>query len=109
MPKASRRSLKSLNQFYNKQKAKLQSKLANNQKSSKLIQRLTAKRNNRINSYLHKASRWIINHLDKHGIGKLIIGNNSGWKQSINLGKSVNQSFTAIPHHRLIEMLIYKG
>ena len=103
------RPLKSLNQFYNKQKAKLQSKLANNQKSSKQIQRLTAKRNNRINSYLHKASRWIINHLDKHGIGKLIIGNNSGWKQSINLGKSVNQSFTAIPHHRLIEMLIYKG
>lgn len=103
------RPLKSLNQLYNKQKARLQSKLANNQKSSLSIQRLTAKRNNRICDYLHRASRWIINHLDKQGIGKLIIGNNPGWKQSINLGKSVNQSFTAIPHHRLIEMLIYKG
>ena len=103
------RPLKSINQFYNKTKAKLQSLLTNNQKTSLAIQRLTAKRNNRVDSYLHKASRWIINQLDKHGIGKLIIGLNSGWKQSINLGKSVNQSFTAIPHHRLIEMLIYKG
>lgn len=103
------RPLKSLNQFYNKTKARLQSQLVNNQKTSKRIQRLTAKRNNRVSSYLHQASRWIINHLDKHGIGKLIIGNNPLWKQKVNLGKQVNQSFTAIPHHRLIEMLIYKG
>ncbi|MEM7591439.1 MAG: transposase [Cyanobacteria bacterium P01_A01_bin.83] len=103
------RPLKSLNQFYNKQKAKLQSQLANNQKSSQQIQRLTANRNNRINSYLHKVSRWVINYLDKQRIGKLIIGNNPGWKQSCNLGKSVNQSFVSISHHRLIEMLIYKG
>ena len=31
------------------------------------------------------------------------------WKQSIKLGKQVNQSFTAIPHSRLIEMLVYKA
>lgn len=103
------RPLKSINQFYNKTQAKLQSLLTNNQKTSRQIQRLTSLRNNRVDSYLHRASRWIVNHLDRHGIGKLIIGNNSGWKQSVNLGKSVNQSFTAIPHHRLIEMLIYKG
>ena len=103
------RPLKSLNQLYNKTKAKLQSLLPANQKTSKRIGSLTRKRNNQVDSYLHKASKWIINHLDRQGIGKLIIGNNPGWKQSVNLGKQINQSFTAIPHTRLIEMLVYKA
>ncbi len=121
------RPLKSINQLYNKTKAKRRAEtpmssssttlpasqaaslLKGVQRTSKQIQQLTRKRNNRVDSYLHLVSRWIINHLDKQGIGKLIIGNNQGWKQSCNLGKSINQSFTAIPHHRLIEMLIYKG
>lgn len=103
------RPLKSLNQNYNKTKAKLQSLLPKSQKSSSRIQLLTRKRNNRIDNYLHLCSRWIVNHLDKHGIGKLIIGHNQGWKQSVNLGSKNNQSFTSIPHFRLIEMLIYKA
>ena len=103
------RPLKSLNQLYNKTKAKLQSLLSVKQTTSKRIQQLTRKRNNQVDTYLHKASRWIVNHLDACGIGKLIIGNNPGWKQSINLGKQVNQSFTTIPHSRLIEILVYKA
>ncbi len=103
------RPLKSLNQFYNKTKAKLSSQLPQNQSSSQLIQRLTANRNNRIDTYLHQASRWIINHLAQHGIGQLIIGKNPLWKQAVNNGKKNNQSFVNIPHARFIEMLIYKG
>ena len=81
------RPLKSINQFYNKRKAFLQSLLSEKQQTSTLIQRITANRNNRIDTYLHQASRWIINHLDKHGISKLIIGKNPLWKQEINNGK----------------------
>ena len=103
------RPLKSLNQFYNKTLAKLQSSLPQNQSTSQLIQRLTANRNNRIDTYLHQASRWIINHLDKRGISKLIIGKNLLWKQAVNNGKKNNQSFVNIPHARFVEMLIYKG
>ena len=103
------RPLKSLNQFYNKNKALLQSKLKEKKQSSKQINRLTAKRNNQVDTYLHQASRWIINHLDKHGIGKLIIGKNPLWKQKVNNGKKNNQSYVSIPHARFIEMLIYKG
>ena len=95
------RPLKSLNQFYNKIKAKLQSQLKGEQQSSKQIQRLTAKRNNQVDTYLHQASRWIINHLDKYGIGKLIIGKNPLWKQEVNNGKKNNQSFVNIPHAEL--------
>ena len=103
------RPLKSLNQFYNKIKAKLQSQLKGEQQNSKQIQRLTAKRNNQVDTYLHQASRWIINHLDKYGIGQLIIGKNPLWKQEVNNGQKNNQSFVNIPHANFIEMLIYKG
>jgi len=103
------RPLKSLNQFYNKTKAKFQSLLRGGKQSSNRIQQLTAKRNNRIDSYLHQASSWIINHLDQQGIGKLVIGKNPLWKQEINNGKKNNQSFTSIPHTRFVEMLTYKA
>ena len=103
------RPLKSLNQFYNKNRALLQSQLKGKKPTSKKISRLTAKRNNQVDAYLHVCSRWIINHLDKHGIGKLIIGKNPLWKQNINNGKVQNQTFVSIPHARFIEMLIYKG
>ena len=101
--------LKSINQFYNKQKAKLQSKLRGNQKTSNLLKRITANRNNKIDTYLHLCSRWIIDYLDKQGISKLVIGKNPLWKQEIKTGKKNNQSFVSIPHAKFIEMLIYKG
>ena len=103
------RPLKSLNQYYNKTLAFLQSNLPKNTQTSKGIKSLARTRNNRVENYLHRCSRWIINHLNEQGIGKLIIGHNQGWKQSVKLGKKVNQSFTTIPHSRLIEMLAYKA
>ncbi len=103
------RPLKSSNQFYNKIKAKLQSQLRDKQRTSKRIKKLTAKRNNRVDSYLHQASRWIIDYLDYRGIGKLIIGKNPLWKEEINNGKRNNQSFVSIPHSCFVEMLIYKA
>ncbi|MEB3180463.1 MAG: IS200/IS605 family accessory protein TnpB-related protein [Nostocaceae cyanobacterium] len=42
-------------------------------------------------------------------ISKLIIGNNQGWKQDINIGKNNNQEFTKIPHAKLINLLTYKA
>ena len=102
------RPLKSINQFYNKTKAKLQSKLPKRQKSSKRISLLTDKRNNKIQDYIHKASRYIVNWLIKNKIGTLVIGKNKEWKQEINIGSKNNQSFTMIPHARFIDLIIYK-
>ena len=66
------------------------------------------KRENRINDYLHKASRSIVNYLVSNQIDTLVIGKNNGWKQNINLGKVNNQNFVQIPFNRFIEMLSYK-
>lgn len=102
--------VKSINQYYNKKKAKLQSELEikNKKKSSKQIQNLTLKRNNKIKDYFHKASRYIVNHLVNQSINTLIISKNDGWKQETDLGKRNNQNFVCIPHSMFINLLKYK-
>ncbi|MFN6307756.1 MAG: RNA-guided endonuclease InsQ/TnpB family protein [Microcystis sp.] len=102
------RPLKSLNQFYNQRRAKLQSLLKGNRQSSQRICRLTRCRNQKIDDYLHQASRYLVNLLVDQEITTLVIGKNDGWKQEVNLGKVNNQKFVTIPHARLIEMISYK-
>jgi IS605 OrfB family transposase len=102
------RPVKSVNQYYNKRKAELQSKLGHTG-TTKRMERLTNKRNRRIDHYLHTTSRWIIDDLVAHGIGTLVIGKNNGWKQEANMGKRTNQNFVSIPHARLIQMVQYKA
>jgi IS605 OrfB family transposase len=102
------RPMKSVNQFYNKRKAELQSKLGRTG-TTKRMELLTNKRNRRIDHYLHTTSRWIVDDLVAHGIGTLVIGKNDGWKQEVNMGKRTNQHFVAIPHARFIQMIQYKA
>jgi len=105
------RPLKSINQYYNKHKAKFQSELEIKQKrkSSKRIKILSFKRNNKIQDYLHKSSRIIINRCKKNNINTIIIGNNKLWKTNINIGKRNNQNFVSIPFDTLIEQIKYKA
>ncbi len=103
------RPLKSINQFYNKRKSRLQSQLKGNRQTSPRIQGLTRCRNQKVDNYLHHASRVIVDHLVVNQIGTLVIGKNAQWKTEINLGKQTNQNFVSIPHSRLIEMLEYKA
>ena len=102
--------VKSINQYYNKKKAVLQSelKLKQNKNTSKHLQNLTLKRNNKIKDYFHKASRYIVNQLVNQSINTLIIGKNDGWKQETNIGNVNNQNFTQIPHQMFINQLKYK-
>ncbi len=103
------RPLKALNQWYNKRRARLQAKLAEGVSVSRQLDILTDKRNRQISSYLHVASRRIVDWLVAQRIGTLIIGKNDGWKQQVRLGKQTNQNFVFIPHARFIQMLTYKA
>jgi putative transposase len=102
------RPVKSINQFYNKRKAELQSQLRR-KGTTKRMERLTNKRNRRIDHYLHTVSHRIIDLLVQEGISTLVIGKNDAWKQEANLGKRNNQNFVQIPHARFIAMLTYKA
>lgn len=101
--------LKAINTFYNERKAKLQSQLPKNKFLSTKINRLTNNRNRKIGDKIHKISRKIINIAKNENITKIIVGNNRGWKQNINIGAINNRNFTYIPHSVLLEKIRYKG
>ena len=106
------RPVKSINQFYNKRRAELQSKLAQEDAKRHLsnrLERLTNKRPRKIDHYLHTASRRIIDLCVREGIGTLVIGYNQEWKQEVNIGKRNTQNFVNIPFARFIHMLTYKA
>jgi len=101
--------LKSINHFYNKRKSQLQSLLPQGSYLSKRIQRLTNRRNNKVENYIHQVSNKIIKQAQNENVTKVIIGNNKNWKQDVNLGKKTNRNFVSIPHSSLIEKIQYKG
>ena len=98
--------LKSMNQQYNKQKAKIQSELMkrNGQSWSKKLEELTAKRHFRIKNYMHNASALVIKWCVENNIDTLIVGKNDTWKQE----KKHMQNFTSIPYEMLLKQLQYK-
>jgi transposase, IS605 orfB family len=103
------RPIKSINQYYNKTRAKLQSELPNNVKSSKRLKQLSFKRKNKIDYEMNRISAHIINEAVKNNISKIFIGNNNDWKNEINIGRRNNQNFVNIPHTKLFNQLLYKG
>ncbi len=104
------RPLKSINRLYNKQRAHIQQCLAKENRFTSLhLERLTDKRNRRVQHYLHVASRRITDLLLAHRIGFLIIGKNPLWKQNVQMSKRTNQQFMQIPHARFIEIVQYKA
>ncbi len=100
--------LKSINQYFNKKRALLMSYVGNLGWSNR-IKRLTHKRNNKINDYIHKTSRFIVNYCIEHRIENIVIGKNNDWKQNINLGKRNNQNFVNVPFDKLIQQIQYKS
>ena len=105
------RPLKSMNQYYNKRKARLQeeAKSANGLDMTRRMERLTKKRNRKVKDYLHKASRKIVQLAEAANTSLIVIGANRGWKQKVNLGNRTNQNFVAIPYKTLIDMIRYKA
>ena len=103
------RKLKSINQYYNKINAKLQG-IKDKQKIERTTlrqKRITRKRNNRINDYLSKAARTIVNYCLNNDIGKIVLGYNEDFQRNSNIGSINNQNFVNIPYGKLRDKLIY--
>lgn len=100
------RKLKSINQYWNKQKAYYQG-IADKQRQKKThrLNALAGKRNNRTQDYIRKVARYIINYCIEHHIGTVVCGYNGDFKRSMNLGKITNQQFTQISFGSLRETL----
>jgi len=127
------KELKAFNQWFNKEKAKLQSKidiLKNklkkkgeelSQEQIKAIQReirelelklkvLSAHRKRKLDNDLHKIARKLVDLLYETGHKTIYIGKNAlESKNGINLGTKLNQEFVFIPFRKLIELIRYKA
>lgn len=104
------KKLKSINQWFNKENARLQS-IKDKQKYGKkptLRQKyLYSSRNNKVNDYMSKTARKIINYCLENNIGTLVYGYNETFQRNSNIGKANNQTFVNIPFGKLREKLEY--
>lgn len=105
------KGLKSVNKFYNKQMSHYRSvtKRMNGEDYSRKMNQLTVKRNLKVEDFMHKASRHLVNYARNNNISAIVIGKNDEWKQKCNMSKRVNQTFVQIPFARFIEMTAYKA
>ena len=102
--------LKSINQWFNKENAFLQSikdkqhydkKPTNRQKAN------TRDRNNKVNDYMNKMACKVINYCINNDMGTLVVGYNETFQKSSNIGKVNNQTFVNIPYGHLRDKLSY--
>ena len=104
------RKLKSINQWFNKENARLQSvkykqhfgkKTTNRQKAVAHV------RNNKVNDYMNKAARKVIDYCIANDIGTLVVGYNETFQRGSHIGKQNNQKFVNIPYGQLRNKLEY--
>jgi len=101
------KKLKSINYFWNKQNARLQS-IKDKQNIKRYTKRqflLKRKRENRIKDTMRKTAKYILDYCIKNNIGTIVVGHNKGWKQKINIGKRNNQTFVQVPFGYLMSIL----
>ena len=101
------RRLKSINQWFNKENARLQSikdKQHLGMKPSNRQKEMAHKRNNRINDYMNKAARIVIDYCIDNDIGILIVGYNETFQKDSNID---TRNFVNIPYEMLIDKLEY--
>ena len=105
------KNLKSINQWYNKKSSyyKEIAKRMNNLDYTRRMNKITMKRNNKIDDCMHKSSKMIVEYAYNLGCNTIVIGNNKDWKRESSMSKKVNQSFVGIPHQKLIKMIQYKA
>ncbi|EQD41508.1 IS605 OrfB family transposase, partial [mine drainage metagenome] len=104
--------LKSINQYFNKELARYRSindLQGNERKQTEKIQKLFMKRNRKVKDIMHKVSKATVAYAKSLSIETIVIGHNSGWKQSVNMGKKNNQNFVQLPFNTLIQQVQYKA
>ena len=106
--------IKSINQYFNKQKAWRVSVMSKGSVTttrvwSKKLDQLSAYRTNYIRDCFHKMSRQLMEWCKSHKVGYLVLGSNKFWKQESNMGKCNNQNFVSIPFEMLKSMIESKS
>ena len=104
------KKLKSINQWFNKENARLQSikdKQHFGKKSTNRQKAAARNRNNKVNDYMNKTARKVIDYCINNDIGTLVVGYNETFQRNNNIGKQNNQNFVNIPYGHLRNKLEY--
>ena len=102
------RRLKSINQWFNKRTARLQSikdKQHYGRRPTNSQKALACSRNRKVNDYMNKAARIVINYCMANDIGTLVVGYNETFQHGSHLGHANDQNFVNIPFGRLRDKL----
>ena len=104
------RKLKSVNQWFNKENARLQGikdRQGDKRRTTNRQKILADKRNRQVNDYMSKTAKKIINYCIAHNIGTLVVGYNETFQRNTDIGRQNNQNFVNIPYSKLRSKLEY--
>lgn len=104
------RKLKSINQWFNKENARLQSikdKQHFGKKPTNRQKAIARDRNNKVNDYMNKTAHKVIDYCINNDIGTLVVGYNETFQRNSNIGKKNNQNFVNIPYGQFRDKLEY--
>lgn len=99
-----------MNQWYNKENARLQSIKDKQENLRRYTNRQLAnltKHNNRVNDYMNKTAKYILNYCIDNNIGKIVCGYSKTFQYKPNMFKKTKQHFLGIPYGKLREKLEY--
>ena len=100
------RYLKSVNRWYNKERARLQSIYSKQGiKSGRRLAQISLRRQHIIENFLNQTVNLIVKHCLSNQIGWVVVGKMKEIKQEINLGKVNNQNFMIIPYDKFKKKL----
>ena len=103
--------LKSRNQWFNKERARLMGCLAkgtdsrHSVKHSRALDALSRKRSDRFRDFFYKTSHRICRICKDRRIEVIVIGHNEGQKDASDMGRTNNQNFVSIPYLEFIRTL----
>lgn len=103
--------VKSINQFYNKHMAEIQSKQTAGS-TAKFVptaesKKLAVRRDNQMSDAMHKIGKAIVAWCTENRIDTIVMGVNTGWQQKSDIGEKNNQNFVQIPFLKLRNIITY--
>lgn len=104
------KKLKSINQWFHKENARLQSikdKQGDKKRTTNRQKILTDKRNRQVNDYMSKTAKNILDYCIANDIGMLVIGYQETFQRNCDIGRQNNQNFVPIPYGKLRLKLEY--
>lgn len=104
---------KSINQYYNKQVAKIVSEQTKGSTKkfvpTEAFYAMCRWRENHLSDLFHKTAVRIIQWCQDNRIDTIVIGVNKFWKQASNMDKTNNQNFVQLPFDRFKKMIKYRA